>query len=250
MKGLYVYGVTHAETVFPGSLRGVEDMPVTTVLHDRCAALVSELSGDRPLGTRADLLGHEKVLDQLASEHVPVLPFRFGAVMPGAGEVSGELLTVHQEKFLAELGRIADRVELVVKGRYEQNSVYREVLAEEPQLDVLRRQLQGVPEDAAYQERIRLGELVAQAMDRKRAVDGERLVQTLAPYAEQIAARRLAREDEVATAAFLIHRDRREAFEKAVEGLGQAWATRVKLRLIGPLPPYDFVGQATVAQGG
>lgn len=241
MKALYVYGVVHAETAVPGSLSGVEDMPVTKVVQDRCAALVSELSGDRPLGTRADLLGHERVLERLTLEQLPVLPFRFGSVLPGPGEVSGELLGAHQEKLLAELDRIGGRIQLVVKGRYENDIVYREVLAEEPDLDALRRHIQAVPEEAAYQERIRLGELISHALDRKRAVDGERLVQTLAPHAEQIAARRLAQEDEVATTAFLVQRDRRDDFERAVDGLGQAWAGRIKLRLIGPLPPYDFL---------
>jgi len=243
MTAMYVYGVTYAETKVPDSVRGIENATVTVVPQGRCGALVSELAGDRPLGHRSDLLAHEGVLEHLSQAQVPVLPFRFGAVMTGPSEVAGELLGAHQEQFLAELGHLAGRIELVVKGRYESDRAYLEVLAEDPQVLALRESIQGVPEEASYQERIRLGELVSQAMDRKRAVDGERLMQTLAPHADQVAPRRLAQEDEVATAAFLVRHERRAEFEGAIDGLGQDWAGRVRLRLIGPLPPYDFVGQ-------
>ena len=119
MTAMYVYGVTYAETKVPDLVRGIENATVTVVPQGRCGALVSELAGDRPLGQRADLLAHEGVLEHLSQAQVPVLPFRFGAVMTGPSEVAGELLAVHQEQFLAELGHLAGRIELVVKGRYE-----------------------------------------------------------------------------------------------------------------------------------
>src|SRR5262249_33171917 len=159
-----VYGVTYAETKVPDSMRGIEDAAVTVVPQERCGALVSELAGDRPLGQRSDLLAHEGVLEHLAQAQIPVLPFRFGAVMTRPCEVAGELLAVHQERFLAELEHLAGRIELVVKGRYEGDRAYLEVLAEDPQLLALRESIQGVPEAASYQERIRLGEVVSQAM--------------------------------------------------------------------------------------
>src|SRR5262249_1047908 len=92
--------------------------------QERCGALVSELAGDRPLGQRSDLLAHEGVLEHLAQAQIPVLPFRFGAVMTGPSEVASELLAVHQERFLAELRHLAGGIELVVKGRYESDRAY------------------------------------------------------------------------------------------------------------------------------
>jgi hypothetical protein len=245
MTAQYVYGVTFAATAIPEDLAGIDGVAVTLVTHGRCGAVVSDLNDARPLGTRDDLLAHENVLASLAQGDTPVLPFRFGAAMSGPGEVAGELLSGNEESLLAELEQLAGRVELVVKGRYDNGSAYREVLAEEPEILEIRERIQGLPEDTTYNERVHLGELVAHAMAAKQAADGERLVAALSPYAERLATRPPAREDEAANVAFLVERDRRAEFERAVEALGEQWAGRVRLRLLGPLPPYDFVGSGS-----
>jgi hypothetical protein len=245
MTAQYVYGVTFAATVIPENLTGIDGAAVTLVTHGRCGAVVSDLNAGRPLGTRYDLLAHENVLASLARGDTPVLPFRFGAAMSGAGEVAGELLSDNKERLLADLEQLAGRIELVVKGRYDNGSAYREVLAEEPEILEIRERIQGLPEDSTYNERVHLGELVAIAMAAKQAADGERLVAALSPYAERLATRATAREDEAANVAFLVERDRRAEFEKAVEALGEQWAGRVRLRLLGPMPPYDFVSSGS-----
>jgi hypothetical protein len=215
-------------------------MPVSLVKHGRFGALVSDLPPGRPLGNRGDLVAHERVLARLAEEY-PVLPFRFGAAMTGPEKVASELLAANQDRLLDDLERIAGRVELVVKGRYEDEVVYREVLDEAPEVREIHERIQGKPEAAVYNERVRMGELVAQVLARKQAVDGERLVSALSPYAEEVLTRGLAQEDEVVNAAFLVKRDRRARFERALEELGQEWAGRIRLRMVGPVAPYDFV---------
>jgi hypothetical protein len=238
----YVYGVTFADTSVPGDLRGMDFAPVSLVTRGRCGALVSDLAGRRPLGTQLDLLAHERVLERLAKENVSVLPFRFGAAMSGPEEIATELLTAHEDRFLRDLGRMVGRVELVVKGGYVDQEVYREVLNEVPEVTRLRERIRGLPEKDARDERIRIGELVARALAGKREDDGQRLIRALSPYAAEVAPRRPTGEDGAVNAAFLVERERRAEFDLAVDRLGREWEGRVRLRLIGPLPPYDFVG--------
>ena len=45
-------------------------------------------------------------------------------------------------------------------------------------------------------------------------------------------------------ASFLVEDERRTAFEQAAEELAKYWNGRVRLRLLGPLAPYDFVADA------
>lgn len=241
MTAQYVYGVTYAGIAIPGALQGIDGAPVRLVTHGRCGALVSDLAADRPLGVRADLMAHERTLEALAREHVPVLPFRFGAAMTGPAEVADEMLAPNQEAFLDDLDRITGRIELVVKGRYEEESAFREVLGEDPEVLGMREQIRGVPEDASHEQRIRIGERVAEALTRKQAADTERLLAVLAPFADEVAPRQ-AYEDEAANAAFLIEQSRRKDFDAALDELGDQWAGRVRLRVLGPVPPYDFVG--------
>ena len=67
------------------------------------------------------------------------------------------------------------KVEINIKGIYEEQGILREVLEENQEIAKLREFLQGKPDDATYYERIRLGELVAEALTAKRA-DDERLI--------------------------------------------------------------------------
>jgi hypothetical protein len=47
--------------------------------------------------------------------------------------------------------------------------------------------------------------------------------------------------EDLINAAFLVERERVRVFEDAVEDLGRDLIGRVRLRLLGPLAPYDFV---------
>jgi len=47
--------------------------------------------------------------------------------------------------------------------------------------------------------------------------------------------------EEVVNAAFLVRRDAAEEFENEVEELGGDTHEWLRLRLLGPLAPYDFV---------
>jgi hypothetical protein len=78
-------------------------------------------------------------------------------------------------------------------------------------------------------------------MERLCEADGRALLDGAAPAAEAVAAKTPVREEDVLDASFLVRADRRAEFEQAVDKLARDHADRVKVRLIGPLPPYDFV---------
>ncbi|HEU5030532.1 MAG TPA: GvpL/GvpF family gas vesicle protein [Spirillospora sp.] len=244
----YVYGVTRSGASLPADVAGLDDRPVTLVEDGgRCAAVVSDLPAGRPLGERADLVAHQRVLNALLDAGLVVLPFRFGAALSDRGAVRKELLEGNSERLGQVMDQLEGRVELRLKATYVQDTVLREIMQEEPEVAELSRRLREVPADVAdavYYDQVRLGELIAQAMDRRREHDGQVLLEAAAPAAEAFVRKTPAREEDVLDASFLVRTDRREEFEKAVEKLGGAHTDRVRLRLIGPLPPYDFVPEA------
>lgn len=236
----YVYGIVPAETRLSEELRGTGGGEVSLVRHGDVAAAVSEIPLEGPLGTRDDLLAHEGVVASLAAE-TTTLPLRFGAVVATADAVVEEMLAPHHDWFADVLADLAGRREFTVVGAYVEDTVLREVLEEEPEVFELRERVRGLPEEAAYYDRIRLGELVVRALDDKRMADTDALVQALAPYAVAVAPREPAGEDTAADAAFLVSDEDRPQFEQAVDELGDRWAGRIRLRMLGPLAPYDFV---------
>jgi len=236
----YVYGIVPADVRLPEGLTGTGGGSVTMVRHGDLAGVISEIPVDGALGTREDLLAHENVVAAL-SEKATLLPFRFGAVVSTATAVVDEMIAPYHEWLAGVLDDLVGRAEFVVSGTYVQETVLREILAEDPEVMRLRESLRGVPDDAGYYDRVRLGELIVQALDVKRGADTAELAHALRPYAVDVAVREPPDEDTAADVAFLVADEERPRFERAVDELGYRWADRVRLRLIGPLAPYDFV---------
>jgi Gas vesicle synthesis protein GvpL/GvpF len=240
---LYVYGITTCGVAVPPGLHGAGHPagPVALVCHGAIAAIISRVRGDQPLGTPADARAHANVLAVMA-QAVPVLPMRFGAVMPDGDAIVAELLGPHHDTFAASLARLDEHQQFTIKGRYIGDVALREVLAAEPEVMRLRELLRGCDINVYRQEGIRLGELVVRALERKRMADLQTLVDAVTPYAAAIVPRTPSATDGAVDAAFLVRRPQRPGFEQAAEELARCWRNRIRLRLLGPLAPYDFAG--------
>jgi len=239
-KPTYVYGLVKADAVIPDGLTGLGPSGrVSTISHGRVAAIVSDVPVDRPLGVRGDLVAHEAVLDTVAARGA-VVPMRFPAVVEEHAVVD-ELLAPNEDHFATLLDSLDGRAQFTLTGRYEQDAVLREVLLGDDEIRALREKVRELPEDASYYDRTRLGELVVRALEQRREVDGAGIIDRLEPFAVATVANQLAAPDDVVNAAFLVERGRQEEFENAVEGVGEELAGRVRLRLLGPVAPYDFI---------
>jgi hypothetical protein len=239
-RACYVYGIVRYGARLPEDLKGLDGAEVSPVRHGDVCAVVSEVPYGRALGTRADLLAHEAVVEALAAE-TTTLPLRFGAVVKTADALVGEMLVPYQDWFTDVLADLSGGREYAISGVYTEDVVLREILKEEAEAMRLRDRIHDVPEDAAYYDRIRLGEVIVKALDEKRQRDTEALVDALEPYAAAVTPRAPASEDTAADVAFLVTDRRLPEFEEAVDALGERWAGRVRLRMVGPLAPYDFV---------
>ena len=235
----YVYGLIKADTEIPDGLTGLGPSGrVSTIAHGRVAAVVSDVPLDRPLGLRGDLVAHETVLDSLATEGA-VVPMRFPAVVEEHAVVD-ELLVPNEDHFAALLDSLEGRAQFTLTGRYEQDAVLREVLEGDEEIRSLREKVRDLPEDAAYYDRVRLGELIVRALEQRRETEGADIVERLEPFVVATVSNQLAAPEDVVNVAFLVEWERQEEFEHAVEGVGEELVGRVRLRLLGPVAPYDF----------
>ncbi|WP_028936465.1 GvpL/GvpF family gas vesicle protein [Pseudonocardia spinosispora] len=243
MTPTYVYGLVAADTVVPEGLSGLGPSErVSTVTHGQVAAIVSDVPIDRPLGTRDDLIAHETVVDAVARS-AAVLPMRFPAVVEDHGIVE-ELLAPNHDHFLQVLTALEGRVQFTLKGRYEQDTVLRELLRDNTEIRELRDQVGELPEDASYYDRVRLGELIVAELERRRDDEAAGILDRLEPTVVDLAARHPATPEDVINVAFLVERAHQQRFEDSVEDLGRDLDGRVRFRLLGPLAPYDFVPEA------
>lgn len=239
---MYVYGIVSADIAVPEVLRGLGPSgKVWTIVHRELAAVVSDVPADRPLGTRDDLLAHESVVDAFAAT-TAVLPMRFPAVVDEPG-VQNELLEPHYDQFVSALGDLEGRVQFSLKGRYDEDVVLREAVEGSGEIQALRAEIQQLPEDASYYQRVRLGELVVGALEERKAIDSAQILQRLEDAAVATAPHEPAQPEDVVDVAVLVDRAEQDAFEEVVEDIGREYAGRIGLRLLGPLAPYDFVAE-------
>ncbi len=171
---VYVYGILPGDVELDPEATGVGDppAPVRLVKYRDIAALISDVDLAKPLGTPEDLMAHEDLLDSSAAE-VPVLPVKFGAVVASEDAVTAELLEPHYDGFRAALEQLDGFVEYVVKGRYVEQVILSEILAENPAAaDLARQATSGAADVLADREaQIQLGELIGQAVEAKREQD-------------------------------------------------------------------------------
>ena len=176
---------------------------------------------------------HWRVLEE-ASASATVVPVRFGMVMEDDDAVRTRLLEANEPALTALLHELAGKVQLTVKGEYDEEAMLREVVRTTPAVAELNARISSVPADAAYYDRIRLGELVAEEVERRRLADTDEALRRLTPAAVEV------REQEVRTAtaafdlAFLVARDGVDAFSEAVRALDEAVGDRIALQLRRP----------------
>jgi hypothetical protein len=244
-KGIFVYGILPADIEVAVGIPGVGEHPglLRDVRFDGLAALISEVDSSGRLGSPDDLRVHQEILDATAAE-VPVVPLRFGTVLPSEDAVAEDLLAAHHDEFTAALDQLDGRTEFQVKGRYVKDAVLGEVLTQNKQGAGLWETIQGTDPDAARNARIQLGQLLDQAVKARREEDMRALRRAMETLCVASVAREPTHELDAVHVAFLVAVDQEPEVEQVIEDLAHEWEGRIDVQLLGPMAAYDFAGTA------
>jgi hypothetical protein len=184
-----------------------------------------------------------------ATQKATVLPVRFGTVMT-EDAVRDDLLAPNAEELSALLQSLEGRVQLSVKGDYDEEALLREVVAGSRAIASLRERVRTLPEAAGYYARIELGELVAAEVARRREHDQALALERLQGHAIEVRAEQPRSAEGAFDLAFLVERRRVDGFSVAVGALREQLGRRIRLRYVGPLPAYSFADASLAAGGG
>ena len=240
MRGsVYVYCVMSAPDEVSISAPGIEGSKVNAIEHDRLAALTSPLQGEALIASR-DLRAHWRVLQE-AFEQTTVLPVKFGTVMESEQAVREALLESNSAQLDARLRELMGLVQLGVKGRYDEERLLREVVRDSRAIATLRERVRQMPQGpASHGQQVRLGELVAAEVLRRHEQDLAVALSVLEPLAVATRSEPNLETKVAFDLAFLVEQEKRDVFDEAVGSLRQAAEDRIKIRYIGPMPPYSF----------
>jgi hypothetical protein len=236
----YVYGVVRADGKSRSRTKGIGEKQVRIVDADGLGALTSDVpDGDLEAG-REELLAHSRVLER-AVEQGTVLPMQFGVVMPDESAVREQLLDPHRGELEAQLDEMEDKFEVNLKAIYDERALLTEVIDEEPEVAKLKKSMQGQPEEATHFERIRMGELIAEAVNQKRDRDADEILRQLANHAVAIEVGEPVHERMALNASFLIDRSKQKKFDAEVDRIAEEQGGRLRFKYTGPLAPHSFV---------
>jgi Gas vesicle synthesis protein GvpL/GvpF len=239
---VYVYGVIPAAAAGDWAETTGLDGPTGTVrivADGDLAALVSDLAPGHTPGRRDDLDAHRAVLAR-AIEHCTALPMRFGIVMDGDEAVREQLLRRHHDELERVLRAVDGHVQMMVKAFYADDALLRDVLARRPELARQSEALRSLPEAEARAARVRLGELIANAVEARRGDVESALVAELEPYVADMRVEPAGSDRVAFGAEVLVRRDRRDALDERIRSLAASLAGLMAFRYVGPLPPYSF----------
>ncbi|MFG3256973.1 GvpL/GvpF family gas vesicle protein [Streptomyces sp. NPDC048172] len=233
----YVYGITRASgTELPEQLTGVGQRRVRAVEESGLAAIVSD-APEELTPKRKELLAHQDVLGHAGAGRT-VLPMRFGSVSDDDGAVS-QVLAERADHFRERLDALENTVEYNVKATHDEEAVLHRVLADDPALRAAS-EANRASGGGTYDERLRFGEQVANAVKEREAEDARLLHETLQPLADDVSPGPEST-GWLANYSFLVDRETVARFVNTLDEFQKA-QPHLELRVSGPLPPYSFVG--------
>ena len=239
--GVFLYGVVPSDVEPDVGAEGIGSPPgqIKAVREDGIAALISEVDVDQPIGRPADLNAYEHLLNEVALV-TPVLPVRFGTVMTTADAVE-EWLRDRQDQLASALNEFDGRIQYTVHGRFHEPEFLSRFLAEDAAAAELADQIRGASEMESREQRIQLGQMIAQAVERRQEAENRDLVEAVGRYAVDSTVRPPSHEMDAVHVAWLVEMDQEDEFVQAVEEFAEQRKELIRMRLLGPLAPYDFV---------
>jgi len=239
----YLYGVLEAPAQgIPGTL-GMERQAVSAVPLREIVALVSPWQSEVVPATPENCLTHERVLAEVIKTK-EVLPFEFGTLAPNLAAVNA-LLRRNYSQFRRTLGRLRGAIEINVTALWHDLKVVcEEVVKAHPMIASYKREIMSRPYDQTYQDRLRIGQIVADALEAKRHSEGEKLYNNLrkrALGACQVCIGKSSGDGAIFTGAFLVKRSAFADFERNLVELGSRYGSRIDFKYTDALPPYHFV---------
>jgi hypothetical protein len=237
----WIYGVVPAGASLHELERRGDRLPnVWVVESGDLAAIAGDAPEQSAKGTRNQALAHARVLEAAIVDS-PVVPMRFGIMVPGDQEVGSDLLDARHDELAQLLKKVEDWVQMTLKVYYEEDAVLREILEHEPEARKLREAMNEGSEEATRDVRVRLGELISKAIEQRRERDSADILEHLKPFSLAAVAEPLEKEFMVLNTPFLVERHRQQEFEEAVEEVAQERQERIRFRLLGPMPTYSFL---------
>jgi hypothetical protein len=241
-QGIYVYGVIRADADI-GNLaehNGDGTPEIELVESGDLAAIITPAGGEDEASVRESVLAHARVLER-ATETATVVPMRFGMVFPDAETVGSDLLEARRDALTGLLDQLEGHVQMTLKVTYHEEAILRDIIDGNPEIARLRDATSEGSDQQTYDARVRLGELINNAIEQRRQRDGQEILSSIESLTVATETEAAESEYMVLNAPLLVERRRVSELEDTLEELAKERLDLMAFRLLGPMPAYHFV---------
>jgi gas vesicle protein GvpL/GvpF len=241
--GRYLYGLIRtAEDKDYGCIGlGCHGEPgrVSTVRADSVAAVVSEYEArEKVLPLRKNLDPHHKVIREVMKT-TTIIPMTFGHVANSEAEV---VRALHRNRadIRAQLDRVDGKVEMSLKVKWDVDNVFEYFVATDQDLAALRDQIFGRSRAPSQAEKIQLGRVFEERLDREREEQTDLVVEEFRTLFSDVKINPPKSEKGVMDIAFLVERERLKTFEERVYQVAGTFPAQYLFDYGGPWAPFNF----------
>jgi len=187
-------------------------------------------------------MAHIKVLE-MAMQNYTVLPVRFCTIAENKECIVEKVLQARYQEFVDLLAEMDGKMELGVRARWiDLSAIFSEVVEENKAIKAIKEALlHEKNEQKKYAGKIKIGQLVQNALEEKKKREANELLESLKPLSLDCKENRIYGDMNLVSAAFLITREQESAFDLKMQELEKTYAGRKQLKYIGPVVPYNFV---------
>jgi len=240
--GQYIYAIVagNEEKSFGPMGIGEEKNEVHTVCYQDIGVVISESPAVKYSVTRANTMAHQKVMEE-AMKYFPILPVRFGTIGEGVELIEEKVLKARYDELRDLLTYVEDKVELGLKALWASKEIlFAEIVDGNKDIRFLRDRLKS-RRGGVQRDRVRLGEMVKKALDKKRALEEKAILNFVKGLWIDHKTGNTMGDQMITNSAFLVKRETEKEFDQAVDKLTAMYDGRMKLKYVGPVPPCNFV---------
>ena len=250
-EGKYIYGIIrHSDPIEFGPIGiGQRADLVYGITYKGITAVVSNSPIIIYEARRVNMIAHEKALEEVMKRFT-VLPVRFSTISE-QNDNSGIVRIIEKEynKFDDLLNKMEGKKELGLKVLAYEAPMYESIVEKYNDIKLLRQKLINLPVDKTHYQRMKIGEMVAEALKKETENYKNTILSELSPFADDVKINDNFGEMMILNAAFLIKNSIEPDFDKAVYDLDEKLGTLMTFKYVGTLPPYNFVNLVINTKG-
>lgn len=250
-EGKYIYGIIRNSDAIdfgPIGIGNRNDRVYGVVYRDICA-VVSSTPIIKYEARRANMISHQKVLEEVM-KNFNVLPVRFSTISPHDNDNAIiKILTADYRRLDDLLDKMKGKKELGLKVVAEESKIYQNIIQKYDSIRSLRDKLINQPADKIHYQRVKIGEMVADALKKEIETYKKIILDALTPLSDELKITDNYGNLMILNAAFLIKEINEIKFDEAVNNLDSKYADLMTFKYVGTLPPYNFVNLSINTKG-